>query len=243
MGERWVTVDLASTITLHDTAPTRTVNLSVLALSKKRFTMRGYFNYSSTMENYMYKFLPLLAALLLTTSPCWSGESAPAMEKPSLHTSQIATVTAKVEAINQETREVTLRGPEGNTVSFVVSEAAHNLDQVSVGDTVMAEYEQSLSIEVFANDGTEPNAGQLTAAGRAEKGEMPAGAIVNAQVITATVEEINLENNTFKLKGPSGEVKEYVARNPENLKKAAVGDLVVITYTEAVAIRVEKAAE
>ena len=54
------------------------------------------------------------------------------------------------------------------------------------------------------------------------------------------VEEINLEDNTFKLKGPSGEVKQYAARNPENLKKAEVGDLVVITYTDSVAITVEK---
>jgi len=63
---------------------------------------------------------------------------------------------------------------------------------------------------------------------------------IDAQVITATVEEINLEDNTFKLKGPSGEINEYVAHDPENLKKAAVGDLVVITYTQAVAISVEK---
>lgn len=87
------------------------------------------------------------------------------------------------------------------------------------------------------------DAGELTAAGRSEKGEMPAAAVINAQVVTATVEEINLENNTFKLKGPAGEVKEFVARNPENPKKAAVGDLVVITYTEAVAISVEKTSE
>jgi len=152
-------------------------------------------------------------------------------------------MTANVEAINHKTREVTLRGPEGNTVSFVASEEARNLDQVSVGDTVKAEYEETLSIELFANDGIEPNAGQLTAAGRSEKGEMPAGAIVNAQVVTATVEEINLEKNTFKLKGPSGEVTEHVARNPENLKKAAEGGLVMITYTEAVAISVEKTSE
>jgi len=191
----------------------------------------------------MRKSLALLAVLLLTTAPCWSDESAPATEKPSLYTSQTATMTAVVEAINHETREVTLRGPEGNTVSFVVSEEARNLDQVNVGDIVMAKYDQSLSIEVFANDGTEPGAGELVAAGRSEKGEMPAGAVISSQVITATVEEINLENNTFKLKGPSGEVKEYVARNPENLKKAEVGDLVVITYTEAVALSVEKTSE
>jgi hypothetical protein len=191
----------------------------------------------------MYKTLALLAALLLLATPCWSDESAPAVEKPSLHTSQTVTLTAVVEAINHETREVTLRGPEGNSVSFVASEEARNLDQVSVGDIVMAEYQQTLSIEVFANDGSAPGKGAMTAAGRSEKGEMPGMAAVDAQVITATVEEINIEANTFKLKGPDGEVTEYVARDPENLKKAEVGDLVVITYTEAVALSVEKASE
>ena len=188
----------------------------------------------------MFKAVALIAALLLFTTPAWSGEQAPATDKPSLYSSQTMKMTAVVEAINHETREVTLRGPEGNTSSFVASEEARNLDQVSVGDTVMAEYEQSLAIEVFANDGSVPSAGSLAAAGRSEKGEMPGMAAVDATVITATVEEINLENNTFKLKGPSGEVQEYTARNPENLKKADVGDLVVITYTEAIALSVEK---
>jgi hypothetical protein len=159
-----------------------------------------------------------------------------------MHTSQAVTLTAVVEAINHETREVTLRGPEGNTVSFVASEEARNLGQVSVGDIVMAEYEQSMSIEVFAGDGTEPSAGGLTVEGRSEKGAMPGLAAIDALVVTATVEEINLEANTFKLKGPKGEIKEYTARDPENLKKAAVGDLVVITHTEAIAISVEKTA-
>lgn len=188
----------------------------------------------------MFKAVALIAALLLFTIPAWSGEQAPAMDKPSLYSSQTMKMTAVVDAINHETREVTLRGPEGNTSTFIASEEARNLDQVSVGDTVLAEYEQSLAIEVFANDGSAPGAGSLAAAGRSEKGEMPGMAAVDATVITATVEEINLENNTFKLKGPSGEVQEYTARNPENLKKADVGDLVVITYTEAIALSVEK---
>jgi len=191
----------------------------------------------------MKKSVALLAALLLMSAPCWSEESAPAADKPSLHTSQIATTTAVVEAIDHETREVTLKGPDGNTMTFVAGDDVRNLDQVNVGDTVVAQYQQSLDIEVFPNDGSAPGAGEMTVAGRAEKGEMPGAAIVNSKVVTATVEEINLENNTFKLKGPSGEVQEYVARNPENLKKAEVGDMVVITYTEAVALSVEKTSE
>ncbi len=188
----------------------------------------------------MNKTLILLATLLLVASTSWAGEKAPVADKPSMSTSETIILTAMVEAINHETREVTLRGPEGNSASFVASEEARNLDQVQVGDIVMAEYVQSMSIEVFANDGMEPGAGEIAAAGRSEKGEMPGMAAIDTVVVTATVEEINIEANTFKLKGPSGEIKEYEARNPENLKKAEVGDLVVITYTEAVAITVEK---
>jgi len=186
----------------------------------------------------MNKILTLIAVLMLFTSSGWAGEAA--TDKPSMHTSQSMMVTAMVEAINHETREVTLRGPEGQSVSFVASEEARNLKQVSVGDTVVAEYVQSMSIEVFAGDGSEPGAGELVVAGRSEEGEMPALTAMDAVVVTATVEEINIEANTFKLRGPSGLVKEYEARDPENLKKAAVGDIVVITYTEGVAISVEK---
>jgi hypothetical protein len=51
--------------------------------------------------------------------------------------------------------------------------------------------------------------------------------------------DINLETNTFKLEGPDGTVEEFAARDPENLRRAEVGDLVVTTVTEAVAISVE----
>jgi len=160
--------------------------------------------------------------------------------KPSFFASQKALITATVTAINHETREVTLRGPEGNEVSFVASEEARNLGQVEVGDVVSAEYVETLSVRVVANDGLEPAAAEMAALARTEKGEMPGVAAMEAQVIRATVEEINLEANTFKLKGPAGNIKEYVARNPENLRRAAVGDLVIITVTEAVAVTVEE---
>ena len=191
----------------------------------------------------MSKVVTLFITLLLLSSPAWSGEHATAMDKPSMSASETITITALVEAINLETREVTLRGPQGNSVSIIASEEARNLDQVSIGDLVMAEYVQAITIDVIAGDGSEPGVGELAVAGRSEKGEMPGVAVMDTVVITATVEEINLEANTFKLKGPAGEIKEYTARDPENLKKSAVGDIVVITLTEAVALTVEKTAK
>jgi len=162
------------------------------------------------------------------------------MDKPSFYASQTTTVTAVVTAIDHETRVVTVRKTDGEEITFTASEEARNLDQVSVGDILKAEYESTVSIEVMANDGMEPDAMMASAMARTEKGQMPGIAAMDATIVVATVEEINLEMNTFKLKGPDGEVTEYVARNPDNLRRSAVGDLVVITTTEAIAITVEK---
>ena len=176
----------------------------------------------------------------LVSANAWADHHKVA-EKPYIYASQSAQMNAVVEAINMETREVTLRGPQGNAVSMVVGEEARNLDQVEVGDIVSAEYVRSLSIEVLPGDGTEPGAGGLTAAARAEKGEMPAGVVMDTQVVTATVEAIDMEANTFKLKFPDGAVEQFTARDPKNLALAEVGDLVVITTTEALALRVDHA--
>lgn len=162
------------------------------------------------------------------------------MVRPSFAASQSTMITATVEAINHETRMVTLDMGDGEPLTMEVGPEARNLGQVQVGDVLQAEYVQSFSVEVFANDGMEAGAGQITAAGRSELGEMPGAIMSDTKIITATVEEINIEANTFKLKGPQGNVQEYVARNPENLKRAKVGDLVVITFTEGLAISVEQ---
>ena len=190
----------------------------------------------------MKKVVTLFAAFILCMSQAWSDEVVvPDTDKPSLTVSQAATTTAKVDASKHETREVTLRRRNGETLSFVVSEEAHNLDQVNVGYYVVAIYTETLNIQVLSVDNAEARAAAATIVARAKEGEKPAVGSMTAVVITATVEEINLEKNTFKLKGPEGNIQEYTARNPENLRKAAVGDLVVIQYAETIAISVEKA--
>jgi uncharacterized protein YcfL len=162
-------------------------------------------------------------------------------DKPSISASRSATVSALVEAINHETREVTLQREDGESVSLVVSEEARNLDQVQVGDVLVVEYIENLDIQVMTVEDAKAEAGVAGVVARAKEGEMPGMAKMETMVITAIVEEINLDDNTFKLKGPKGNVQQYTARDPENLKKAAVGDLVVISQTKAMAVTVQKA--
>lgn len=190
----------------------------------------------------MNQIKSLSLVILFVAATAWAGDDAATMERPSFYASQTSRVFAVVEEINHETRVVTVRKPDGEALTFTASEDARNLGQVEVGDMLLAEYEETVSIEVMANDGIEAGAAAVEAVARTEEGEMPGFAAMDATVVTATVEEINIEANTFKLKGPQGTVTEYVARNPENLKRSRVGDLVVITVTEAVAIVVEKQA-
>lgn len=164
------------------------------------------------------------------------------LERPSFSASQTMTTAAEVEAIDYETRVVTLRRIDGEEITFTAGDEVRNLAQVAVGDVLLAEYIETVSIEVMANEGMEAAAAGASAMARAEEGEMPGFAAMDTAVMTATVEEINIENNTFKLKQADGSINEYVARNPDNLKRAKVGDLVVTTVSTAVAISVEKQA-
>ena len=56
----------------------------------------------------------------------------------------------------------------------------------------------------------------------------------------ATVEAIDKTTQHVTLKGPEGNTVEVKVKNPKNLEGVKVGDEVAITYTEAMAISVEK---
>ncbi|HKX54607.1 MAG TPA: hypothetical protein VJN01_00795 [Xanthomonadales bacterium] len=183
--------------------------------------------------------VPVLA-LSLGASLALAQEAAAPAEKPSISASQTVQLTAVVESINQETRAVVLRTPDGKLQELTVGPEARNLPQVQAGDTVTAEFVRKVDVQVYADDGSELGSGAMAAAGRTEEGQMPGGMAVQTEVVTARVAAISIENNTFQLQWPDGTIEEYVAQNPDNLKLAAVGDIVMITYTEAVGIVVER---
>ncbi len=164
-------------------------------------------------------------------------------EKPAFFVGEADMVTAKVIAIDHATRDVTLEFETGETMMLNVSEQAQNLDQVTVGSTVVAEFMETVSIELVDGADLEAGAASVAETIRAAKGEKPGMGAIQETVEVAMVREINLEENTYVLEMPSGEMEEFVARNTENLRSAKVGDAVVMTLVEAMAISVEPASE
>lgn len=157
--------------------------------------------------------------------------------------SNVATVTATVVAIDQKKRLVTLRGPEGNTQTIHVDKSVKNLPQVKKGDQVSATYYESVAIQVKKPGEAVPGITEGAGLETAKAGAMPAGVETRTVTLTATITAIDRKKHTATLKGPKGKSVTVKVQDPTRLEKVKVGDLVEITYTEALAIAVEKASK
>lgn len=160
-------------------------------------------------------------------------------EMPSRVESNLVEMTATVESVDMENRVVTLKNSAGKQVTIDVDENVKNLSQVEVGDQVKVKFYESLAIQVRKPEGTE-TASLMQATGKAKEGERPAGVMIDEVTVVTTIEAIDKQNETVTLKGPQGNTRTIKVQKPENLEKVQIGDQVVITFTEALAISVEE---
>jgi len=193
----------------------------------------------------MKKLLVFAVAVLFGLSISglvFAGEKAPATEKPlSVKKEQVVTATATVEAIDLQKRVVTLKGPKGNVFDVTVGEQARNLPQVKVGDLVEVKYYESIALRLVKPGEGVAGIQETETLARSKKGEKPGGIAARQATLTATITAIDKKTQMVTLKGPEGKSVAVKAENPKNLAKVKVGDEVEITYTEALAISVEKA--
>jgi hypothetical protein len=164
-----------------------------------------------------------------------------ATANPGMGVATVITLNATVTAIDQETREVSLRGEDGEEITIKASDQVQNLSQVEVGDHVQVAYYESVNVEVLGPDHAVPPATEIATLETAAPGEKPGGAMQRALSVVATIESIDKDHETVTLKGPAGNTRTVKVRNPANLEKVAVGDKVMITLTQSVAVDVNQA--
>jgi hypothetical protein len=199
----------------------------------------------------MKKRSVLLAAVVIAFSiggTAQAGEEcatagASADEKPSVMKESVITATATVQAIDMNTRIVTLKDEEGKTFDIIVGPRAKNLSQVKVGDLVVVTYYESVAVDVYKPGEAPSEMGQANVLSTAKPGEQPGGIAASQTTVTATVQSIDKINQTAVLEDPDGKTVTVKVKNPKNLENVDVGDQVVTTYTRAYAISVEKPAK
>lgn len=149
-------------------------------------------------------------------------------------------VSATVQAIDKATREVTLKGPDGNVFVVTAGPEVRNFDQVKVGDQVVARYVEALSLELKKATGGIRERVEREGGARAPQGDKP-GVIVGRQVtVVADVVGVNAARQTIRLRGVKRTI-DLKVRDPNQFKLVKVGDQVEATFTEAVALSVEPA--
>ena len=160
--------------------------------------------------------------------------------KPASQEIAMLTLEATVESIDRKARKVTLKNKEGESKTFTLDEDAGNLDAVEAGDLLTIRYLAAVTIQVMGQGEAQPGEDGKAVVAQTKPGEKPAALSVGEVSVVVTIEAIDLENERVTLKGKDGKVETVTPRNPENLKKVKVGDLVRITYTEAIGFSVTR---
>jgi hypothetical protein len=156
-------------------------------------------------------------------------------------TSRLRTTILTVEALDLSNRWITLRRPDGGSLTMQVDERVKNLPLVSVGDTVSVAYYESWALTL---DGSGDPAG-ASVVRTAEAGRPPPAVYAARRTnIQATVTAIDAGKPSVTFRGAQGRVQEVsVAEDPRVLARLKVGETYNVSYTEHLAMVVEKTAK
>ena len=154
-------------------------------------------------------------------------------------------VEAVVTAIDLETRQISLQGPDGNVVTMTSGEQVVKLEDIKVGDRLVATYVAALEGELREPTAEELAEPWVVVEQGAVSGEGERPAIGGARVIRAvcTIEGINRELGAVTIKDPNGKLHVIGDVEAHKMEGVTLGQTVVVVYTEALALTLEKKEE
>lgn len=190
-----------------------------------------------TLSKYLQSgLLALVVALLPFTAQADSHEEAPSGRAMAI------TLEAVVADIDLETRQITLEGPPGNFVTMTSQENVVKLEDIKVGDTLVATYIAALEGELREPTEEELAEPWVVLEEGAVSGEGEDPAMAGARVIRAvcTIEGMNRNLGSVTIKDPRGKLHVIGDVEPEKMDGVTLGQTVVIVYAEALALQLEQ---
>jgi Cu/Ag efflux protein CusF len=152
-------------------------------------------------------------------------------------------ITAVITSIDREARTITVEGPLGNALTLTgAGDGIERIDEFAVGDFVTATYVSSMSSELrtpTAEELAEPWV-EVDAAARADMDMEPGAAVGRMIRAVCTIEGMNRVTGTVTLQDPKGNFHIIGDVDPAKMAGVTLGDTVVVTYSEAVALTLEK---
>jgi len=149
-----------------------------------------------------------------------------------------ATLTAKIVAIDSTNRLVTLQDAKGNTQTIKVGPDVTRFGALKVGDTITFTYQESVALSIVKAAMAAPAAQSTPTLTRSE-GAKPGGTITQTQIATVTIAAIDMATPSITVTTQSGKTISLLVHDPANLTGLKVGDVVQITYDQALMITVQ----
>ena len=188
---------------------------------------------STLLKTALFSLLALAAssATAEDTAATESGSRAMAMQ-----------MEAVVTDVDLETRQVSLQGPGGEIVTLNAREQVVKLEDVHVGDVLVATYMAALEGEL-----REPTEEELAepwvvledgvVSGEGEDPGMGAARMIRA---VCTIEGMNRVLGTVTVEDARGKLHLITEVEPEKMEGVTLGQTLVLVYAEAVALSLEQ---
>jgi hypothetical protein len=148
-------------------------------------------------------------------------------------------MNATVEKIDLATRRVRLRDATGRGVEMKVPDHVQNLDQVKVGDEVVVSYFESVAYEVKKPGTATPGVSMDATLRRSDSNDLPGATATQTRTVTVVIEAIDMDRPSVTLRGTDGKLVTVPVKDRSKLERCSVGELVEITYTEALMAAVQ----
>jgi len=184
----------------------------------------------------------LFLLAVTVSSPVLANQNSSESEPISREESAEIEIHATISDINYETREVDLTDSSGKVRSLTVDPRVKRFSELKVGDKVTVDIVVSALAEVRA-----PTEEELANPGSVSRGTVRspgsgglAGSVTEVVKSVVTIVGLNLLNESITVLTEEGELVDVRVENVDNLKKLRLGDTIVVTYFEAVAVSVEQ---
>ena len=191
---------------------------------------------------------PALVTLVLTLAGCASTQSSPPAGTPletaappdsspvsGIAAETIITLHGKIIAIDSASKQVTLQGPSGKTVTLAVNNP-YNLQALTAGHRYLAQFTESVSIVGKGPSDKPPVASLAAGLWSAKPGEIPGAAAAQAVQLVVVVSAIDQADQRVTLQAPDGSTENIHVTNPAALQGVQVGNRIAITLTQSIVI-------
>lgn len=149
-----------------------------------------------------------------------------------------ATISGKVVRVEPKRRVVTLEMADGRHLTVRAHASVKDLEKLKPGDVVAATYYESVAYDVKKAGAAKPGF-KVAEASDVQPGTIPAAGDARAVTVTARVNTVDQTAGTLTLAAADAHPVTVRVKDPRLLADIKGGDLVQITYTEAIAVAIE----